>query len=256
MPGTAEACCDRWTGFSAGVYGAAGMGSVFDTIRQTSETNQVFLLPPPPVVVYADTGIQSAALSGDTKAGMIDLFAGYNWRAGKLVVGGQAEATVYADSDMKSRGVRFSTKTVTVPTFTTTAETASVQFQQSLRSWAGLVGRAGYLATPNLLLYGLAGVEFGHFAYVDSSNSAGGDDGKWAYGYTAGAGAELKLTDRWSLRGEYRYMRFDVDRSARSASDVVFSSSTQHSASTTTVQTRADFNLGKVGLAYSFCYCE
>lgn len=107
-----------------------------------------------------------------------------------------------------------------------------------------------------MLLYGLAGVEFGHFAYVYSSNSIGGDDGKWAFGYTAGAGAELKLTDRWPLRGEYRYMRFDVDRSAISLTDLVDPGSTYCIAATTTVQSRADFNLGKVGVAYSFCYCE
>ena len=72
----------------------------------------------------------------------------------------------------------------------------------------GAIGRAGYLVTPNVLLYGLGGLELGHFTYPDSNDRFGGKNGKWVAGYTVGAGGEVKLTDNWSLRGEYRYLHF------------------------------------------------
>ncbi len=40
----------------------------------------------------------------------------------------------------------------------------------------------------------------------------GGKNGKWVAGYTVGAGGELKLNQNWSLRAEYRYLHFDVER--------------------------------------------
>jgi opacity protein-like surface antigen len=128
--------------------------------------------------------------------------------------------------------------------------------QQSLQSRAGLIGRAGFLATPDLLLYGLGGVEFGHFA-LSILDDFGGENGKWVLGYTAGAGAELKLTDRWSVRGEYRFMRFDLSRNQGFVNDtfqVGFGPAFQ--TDTTDTRTRVDFHLAKLGLAYAFCYCQ
>ena len=125
-----------------------------------------------------------------------------------------------------------------------------------LRSRAGLIGRVGLLATPNLLIYGLGGAEFGHFTLQDSADQVGGAYGKWAFGYTAGAGAELKLTDRWSVRGEYRYMRFNLDRQAASVSTYTGVGLATLNANISTFQTRADLHLGKVGVAYNFCYCD
>ena len=75
-------------------------------------------------------------------------------------------------------------------------------------------------------------------------------------GAYAGAGAELKLTDRWSVRGEYRYLRFNLDRKAANvfaSTDVGFASLGTNS---NTSQTRTDLHLGKVGVAYTFCYCD
>ncbi len=187
---------------------------------------------------------------------MIDLFAGYNWRIGQFVIGGQAEATVFGDVGMKSRGTLVGTSTSLVAPFATVSTIDRSEFAQLLRSRAGLIGRVGLLATPNLLVYGLGGAEFGHFTFQDTVDQLGGAYGKWAFGYTAGAGAELKLTDRWSVRGEYRYMRFNLDRKA----DTVFTStnvgSATFSASSNTSQTRTDLHLGKVGVAYTFCYCD
>ena len=253
MPGSAETCCDRWTGFSAGIYGAGGAGRVRDTITSSSDFR---FLSPPPVISFGSTSFRSGELAGDISGGMIDLFAGYNWRAGQFVIGGQAEATIFGDMGMKSRGTLVGTSTSLVPPFTTVSTIDRSEFAQLLRSRAGLIGRAGLLATPNLLVYGLGGAEFGHFTFQDSADQVGGAYGKWAFGYTAGAGAELKLTERWSVRGEYRYTRFNLDRQATFVSNSTNVGSASLNATTSTFQTRADLHLGKVGVAYNFCYCD
>jgi opacity protein-like surface antigen len=253
MPGSAETCCDRWTGFSAGIYGAGGAGRVRDAITQTSDNR---FLSPPPVISSGSTSFRSGELAGDISGGMIDLFAGYNWRAGQFVIGGQAEATIFGDMGMKSRGTLVGTSTSLVPPFTTVSTIDRSEFAQLLRSRAGLIGRAGLLASPNLLVYGLGGAEFGHFTFQDSADQVGGAYGKWAFGYTAGAGAELKLTERWSVRGEYRYTRFNLDRQATFVSNSTSVGSASLNATTSTFQTRADLHLGKVGVAYNFCYCD
>ncbi len=87
-----------------------------------------------------------------------------------------------------------------------------------LRSNFAVIGRAGFLVTPDILLYGLGGLSLGHFVSPDGEDFFGGRNGKWVAGYTAGAGGEVKLNDNWSLRAEYRYLHFDFDRGEASGS--------------------------------------
>jgi hypothetical protein len=119
-----------------------------------------------------------------------------------------------------------------------------------------LIGRVGYLVTPNVLLYGLGGLELGHFTYPDGDDRFGGKNGKWVAGYTAGASGEVKLTDNWSLRGEYRYLHFDVNRNETSSSSQTLvqggATSTSTGSEIITRQTNADFHLGKIGVVYRF----
>lgn len=246
-----EACCDRWTGFSAGIYGAAGTGRVQDAMTFNSENSTRI----GGNLIGGSSDASAGTIAGDARGGTVDLFAGYNWRNGKFVVGGQAEATVYADVGMKSRGAVFGSS-MTLPAGPTVASSGTGENQQTLRSRAALIARAGFLATENLLLYGLAGAEFGHFMFLDGSDQNGGDDGKWAFGYTAGAGGELKLTDRWSLRGEYRYLRFGLDRNFSTVSASISPGASFITTSSGATRTRVDLNLAKLGVAYSFCYCE
>ena len=139
MPGSAETCCDRWTGFSAGVYGVGGAGRVRDALTSSLDNRT---LSPPPVISSGTTSFRSGELAGDISGGMIDLFAGYNWRAGQFVIGGQAEATIFGDVGMKSRGTLVGTSTSLVPPFTTVSTVTQSEFAQLLRSRAGLIGRA------------------------------------------------------------------------------------------------------------------
>ena len=94
-------------------------------------------------------------------------------------------------------------------------------------------------------------------SHIQTRPILGDENGKWAVGYTAGAGGELKLTDRWSLRGEYRYMRFNVARSYSDPSrSTDFVSSDFISLNAGTTRSEADFHVGKIGVAYGFCACD
>ena len=186
---------------------------------------------------------------------MIDLFAGYNWRAGQFVIGGQAEATIFGDMGTKSRGTLVGTSTSLVPPFTTVSTIDRSEFAQLLRSRAGLIGRAGLLASPNLLVYGLGGAEFGHFTFrvLWIRWRRRWQVGVWLYGR------------RWRRVEAYRplvgarrirYTRFNLDRQATFVSTSTNVGSASLNATTSTFQTRADLHLGKVGVAYNFCYCD
>jgi opacity protein-like surface antigen len=192
---------------------------------------------------------------------VVDLFAGYNWRAGNFVVGGQVEGTLFSDVALKPIGTAVTSVSTTNGVVSSSGSgTSTDEINQRLRSMVGAIGRVGYLVTPNVLLYGLGGLELGHFTYPDSDDRFGGKNGKWVVGYTVGAGSEVKLTDRWSLRGEYRYLHFNVNRNESNS----FSQTTVEGANTslfaisgaTARETHADLHLGKIGVAYRFCYCD
>ena len=65
--------------------------------------------------------------------------------------------------------------------------------------WFGTVrGRAGYLVTPTLLLYGTAGFAYGGVTAFQQSNTS--------TGWTAGGGAEWLFAPHWSAKIEYLYV--------------------------------------------------
>jgi opacity protein-like surface antigen len=239
---------DSWAGPYIGAYFGAGAGRARESFTRTessleSGTN------------ISTTNRSSAGnLAGDMTGSVVDLFAGYNWRAGNFVVGGQVEGTVFSDVTLKPIGTQTSTSVSATNGVvdSTSSSISTTENNQQLRSRAGLIGRVGYLVTPNVLLYGLGGLELGHFTYPDSDDRFGGKNGKWVAGYTVGAGGEVKLTDNWSLRGEYRYLHFDVNRNEADSSSSAFVQGASTSNDATARRTNADFHLGKVGLVYRF----
>ena len=84
--------------------------------------------------------------------------------------------------------------------------------QVSLDWMVSVIGRAGFLATPNTLLYGLGGWTFGHFDVDQLAFGLGRIDSFDSDGPTVGGGIEQKLSPNWSLRAEYRYTNFGTER--------------------------------------------
>ena len=90
------------------------------------------------------------------------------------------------------------------------------QFQASLDYIGTVRGRAGYLVTPTLLLYGTAGLAYANanlsasYATIDLSGIYGPGFATASYsdtriGWTAGGGVEWMFMPNWSAKLEYLY---------------------------------------------------
>ena len=254
-------CCEGWAGFYFGVYFGSGLGRASETFtRNQSETNSTI------IGGVTNTGVTNSADSGpgsgDITGSVVDLFVGYNWQPDpSIVVGAQFEGTVFSDVSLKTIGTSTNNSTSFFNGVLTGTSSFSGTFERTdqLRSMFALVGRAGWLATPNILIYGLGGVTLGNFVFPDSDDLFGGKNSKWQVGYTVGAGGEARLNKNWSLRAEYRFVHFNVNRNeADSSSSITTGVITTTSSSTDSAErtTKFDFHLGKIGVAYRFCYCD
>jgi outer membrane immunogenic protein len=77
--------------------------------------------------------------------------------------------------------------------------------------------RAGFLVTPDILVYGTGGLAFQRVeatlncvkgdpnSFACNFSSLSQTNGAWRPGWTVGGGLEWKLAQNWLLRGEYRY---------------------------------------------------
>ncbi len=104
------------------------------------------------------------------------LYTGYNWQAGQIVYGVEADLG-YSGLDHSAGGI-----------------TEKNRFNGSVR------GRVGYDLNP-FLLYGTAGLA----ATNNKVSGLGDSDSKTAYGYTVGVGAEAFVTSNITARVEYRF---------------------------------------------------
>lgn len=69
----------------------------------------------------------------------------------------------------------------------------------------GIAARAGFLATPQTLVYGRGGWVNGRFSFDDGVDRAARNRDGW----TIGGGIEQMLSENVSAKVEYRYARFD-----------------------------------------------
>jgi len=111
---------------------------------------------------------------------LMGAFGGYNWQAGNIVAGAEADIG-YSWAEGSNAG---------------------------LDSQSGLEGslraRLGYVVSPNVLLYATAG---GAAKDLEVSGP-GGSDNNTMLGWTAGAGADVMVTENVFGRVEYRYTDF------------------------------------------------
>jgi outer membrane immunogenic protein len=129
---------------------------------------------------------------------------GINWQSGTIVFGLEADID-WLDTDQTAL------RSANVPLFFPTRATVRQELD-----WLGTVrGRLGLLVTPDqgLLVYATGGLAFGRvntsheFGRVDVQPLVGfgGSSSETEFGWTVGAGAELRLDRHWSIKGEYLY---------------------------------------------------
>lgn len=188
--------------------------------------------------------------------------AGYSWLAGSNWLWGLE--TDFSFSGMSGRA--------TGPaSFVQNPSTQSTAAAQST-DWYGTVrARAGWLATPNLLLFGTGGFAYGRTnasaTYTDSGINFGasvhalssflctsditcfaGSTSAVRTGWTAGGGVEWLLDRHWSAKIEYQF----VDLGTQTVRVTALVPVTGDPTSSFNAAIRDQFNVVRVGLNYRF----
>lgn len=147
---------NTWSGAYAGV--SLGYGFSGDTEIDTIPSNTV-----------------------GTDGFLMGAFGGYNWQAGNIVAGAEAD-------------IGYSW-----------AEGSNAGFNSESGLEGSLRARLGYVVSPNILLYATAG---GAAKDLEITAPGGASDNNTMLGWTAGAGADVMVTENVFGRVEYRYTDF------------------------------------------------
>jgi len=131
-----------------------------------------------------DTRDKTYSNSVGTDGFVAGAFAGYNYQTGIVVAGVEGDLG-YNWKDGKNAGL-----------------SAESGFEGSLRA------RLGYTITPEILLYATAGAAAEKLEVKDFA----GKDSNTMIGWTAGAGADMMVTQNVFGRVEYRYTDFGSDK--------------------------------------------
>ncbi|MBC9252641.1 hypothetical protein A9179_20440 [Pseudomonas alcaligenes] len=160
---------------------------------------------------YPSIELQGVDDSSKSDNGYFALYGGYNWLLSERVLLGLELSAGYADSQSQKYAVDFS-EGQGYPSATTTRIQAD---------WdASLRGRAGYLITPSLLVYGAAGIAATRLessttcpsdGYVCSPYSPARHEShdETVWGWTAGLGLEASLSEHLLARAEYQYSDYE-----------------------------------------------
>jgi opacity protein-like surface antigen len=186
----------NWSGFYVGGHAGYGWGR-----------------DPTSVSTFSSGGLGGAdpiLLTGVNSNGYVAGFqAGANWQKGAFVGG--------LEIDLSATGIKGSTANIDVDGDETETNTDKFDMLGSARA------RFGYLALPNVLLYGTGGLASTRLSqtFLDVTTAGavnGGTSPVWKFGWVAGAGAETILwNSNWLLRVEYLHYDFgDAGSSALS----------------------------------------
>jgi outer membrane immunogenic protein len=192
--------------------------------------------------------------------------AGYNWQAGSNWLLGLE--TDFSFSGMSGRASSPSSVLQVFPGPITSTQSTTTE---RTTDWYGTArGRAGWLATPNLLLFGTGGFAYGRTSasatYMTSVGSlsisgpisfsctAGvpcfvGSASTIRTGWTAGGGAEWLLDQHWSAKIEYQFVDLGTETVRVTAVAVVLPG--QAPASFNAIF-HDRFNVVRLGLNYRF----
>lgn len=206
-----------WTGGYVGLFAGGGWGNV--------DVEDVDSYNGPPQFGYRDAGF----LGG--------VYGGYNWQAGQIVYGVEAELGYLGLKDSKQYppyvGVRTPQDSVAA---------VDTDF------YAAATARVGY-AFDNVLVYakgGVAGLNT-EVSYTDTDPTgttlvSGTSKSKFKAGYTVGGGVEVALTPQWTVKAEYMYADFgNISHTAESATGVSWR-----------FKHDLDVHTAKIGFAYKF----
>jgi opacity protein-like surface antigen len=216
---------DPWTGFSVSVGGGAAKTDTdlnVDTAFH-SASGAVGQIP----TVTDSLGHTDAR--NDQWNGFGTLQAGYDYRMGQFVLGTFADFDFYPGQPAAASSASFDGIQTQPGGFTHIfPDLWSVSSNVELENTWAVGGRAGYLATPDILLYADGGYTQAklngqvNFTYPDFVR--GGMDQHLTLsvpdrmdGFFVGGGGEMKVADHIALRLEYRYAKYGGETRAATA---------------------------------------
>jgi outer membrane immunogenic protein len=199
---------DPWSGLYVGLNAGGALGN----------SSAVGTIGCPPIVGYLcnpTVALANGALVGATASGSKSgsdftggVLAGYNWHRGLFVYGVESDFDSMHFNLTNGGSAPSINPGLAGSTFTDGTTTHS--------DWlATFRGRIGYLASPNLLVYGTGGLALTNLSvsnfYTDNFGAGAIENSavsKVKTGYAVGAGAEWALDPRWKIRAEYLYVDF------------------------------------------------
>jgi outer membrane immunogenic protein len=226
-PVAAPAPSQSWTGFYAGVNGGYGWGRTSNSAAEPFDFVTAVFLNIDPIGGGNFLNASELARAFHQRGAVIGAQIGYNWQISSQWVAGLEADIQWADvGDKYSRTV--ATTGIAPSLFDVTGERRL--------QWFGTVrGRIGYLVTPDLLLFGTAGLAYGKtsakgdiFPWGDNNGfgviglfcvspgvSLGitpgspcyaGSGSRTSVGWTAGFGLEYRLLKHLTAKLEYLHV--------------------------------------------------
>jgi opacity protein-like surface antigen len=183
-PAIAPAFISDWSGFYLGINGGGGWA-------HTDFESGIFA-----------TDFQTTPAPNQHGSGGVFGFQfGHNWQWGPIVGGLEID---FDGADIKD------TTTFFAPVSPRVTATLTQEFR--IDELASARGRFGYLIFPNWLIYGTAGIGWGHdrFTATESipTNFLSTRSDTNLFGWVAGAGVEWKFAPSWLLRAEWLHYDF------------------------------------------------
>lgn len=245
----ARAQTSRWGGFYIGANGGYAFSNSSMSVAPNDAGANV--LTASGLFQFPDAG---TSLTG----GFGGLQAGHNWAIHqRWVVGLEADIQF---GNIKSKG---STATSNVLGLATVSMTEKATWFGTLRP------RLGYLVTNDWLLYGTGGLALtridrsgiydqptavgsfggagGHSFNCLTATCFSGDELKTQIGLALGAGSELRIAERFTIKGEYMYVDFGSETLLLSATPLAGTSPAQWA-----VDSKFRFHTLRLGLNYQF----
>ena len=235
-PAEAPAVVPDWVGFYVGIHGGGGWGHTSFEPAFVSNSPLLLAVAPP---------------NASPKGGVFGGQAGYNWQWGPAVGGLEVD---FSGADISETSPFF----IPIPSVTPPSPLTRFTFTREAKidELASARGRLGYLVFPNLLLYGTAGVGWGHSrlnttqldnisGILVSSTSFSNE-----IGWVAGAGVEWKFWDHWLLRGEW--LHYDFGRHNDNATPNFFFPGVTTPPFAVLLNTKTTLDVARAALSYKF----
>jgi outer membrane immunogenic protein len=218
-----------WTGFYVGAN--VGYGWEDSTVDFAGNNAVGNFLVNPAAIFPGATALGPVSFKSKGVIGGVQ--TGYNWQLASVwLIGFETD---FNWSGVKGDGLTSNSLVPTVPLYQTVSVNRDIAWYGTIRA------RLGWLAAPNVLVYGTAGFAYGRVrenvngvlnapgfpagtpvtitSTIDRSSlgcflgsiCVAGASSRTAPGWTAGGGAEIAVTPDISVKAEYLYVRLDGD---------------------------------------------